>query len=179
MAPFDSTQQPMHLLLYNWNTGWEDENVPNASTEAELDAFVDWVRVWQQIGAAPGGGGTAGTPPTSSRDTTPPRFSLAGKRRQRASKMITVIVKAASENLWATASGKVSIRRFRKAYPLRSARARFIARRQQATLKIEVPTKALVAIKRALRRTARSAHPHDQSTRRRRKHRRQAAHDQN
>jgi beta-glucanase (GH16 family) len=47
VAPFDSTQQPMHLLLYNWTTGWEDENVPNASTEPELDVFVDWVRVWQ------------------------------------------------------------------------------------------------------------------------------------
>jgi beta-glucanase (GH16 family) len=42
VAAFDSTQQPMHLLLYNWTTGWEDENVPNASTEPELDVFVDW-----------------------------------------------------------------------------------------------------------------------------------------
>jgi beta-glucanase (GH16 family) len=48
VAPFDSTGQPMHLLLYNWTTGWEDENVPNSSTEPELDVFVDWVRVWQQ-----------------------------------------------------------------------------------------------------------------------------------
>ena len=48
VAPFDSTQQPMHLLLYNWNTDWEDENMPDASTEPELDVFVDWVRVWQQ-----------------------------------------------------------------------------------------------------------------------------------
>ena len=48
VAPFDSTAQPMHLLLYNWNTEWEDENMPNASTEPELDTYVDWVRVWQQ-----------------------------------------------------------------------------------------------------------------------------------
>lgn len=48
ITPFDSTKQPMHLLLYNWTTGWEDENVPNASTENELDVWVDWVRVWQQ-----------------------------------------------------------------------------------------------------------------------------------
>ena len=40
--------QPMHLLLYNWNTAWEDENMPNASTPAQLDVSVDWVRVWQQ-----------------------------------------------------------------------------------------------------------------------------------
>ena len=38
----------MHLLLYNWNTGWEDENMPTSTTENELDVFVDWVRVWQQ-----------------------------------------------------------------------------------------------------------------------------------
>jgi len=45
---FDSTRQPMHLLLYNWNTDWEDENMPNASTPDRLDVSVDWVRVWQQ-----------------------------------------------------------------------------------------------------------------------------------
>jgi hypothetical protein len=38
----------MHLLLYNWNTDWEDENMPNASTLDRLDVSVDWVRVWQQ-----------------------------------------------------------------------------------------------------------------------------------
>ena len=159
VAPFDSTQQPMHLLLYNWNTDWEDENMPNASTEPELDVFVDWVRVWQQSADAPDGGGiTPGTPPilgdgdTPSRDTTPPRFSLGGKRTQRAGKTIAVIVKAASEKLWATASGKVSIRGSRKVYQLRKARAKFIARGQRATLKLKVPRKVLVASKRALRR---------------------------
>jgi Glycosyl hydrolases family 16 len=45
---FDSTRQPMHLLLYNWNTEWEGENMPNASTPDQLDVSVDWVRVWQQ-----------------------------------------------------------------------------------------------------------------------------------
>ena len=48
VLPFDSTRQPMHLLLYNWNTDWEDENMPNASTPDRLDVSVDWVRVWQQ-----------------------------------------------------------------------------------------------------------------------------------
>jgi hypothetical protein len=38
----------MHLLLYNWNTPLEDENMPNASTPAQLHVSVDWVRVWQQ-----------------------------------------------------------------------------------------------------------------------------------
>jgi hypothetical protein len=45
---FDSTNQPMHLLFYNWNTEWEDENMPNADTPTQLDVSVDWVRVWQQ-----------------------------------------------------------------------------------------------------------------------------------
>jgi Glycosyl hydrolases family 16 len=48
VATFDSTRQPMHLLLYNWNTDWESENMPNASTPDRLDVSVDWVRVWQQ-----------------------------------------------------------------------------------------------------------------------------------
>ena len=89
---------------------------------------------------------------TSNRDTTPPRFSLGGKRKQRAGKTITVIVKAAHEKLSATASGKASIRGSRKVYLLRKARAKFIARGQQATLKLKLPRKVLVAIKRALRR---------------------------
>jgi Glycosyl hydrolases family 16 len=45
---FDSTNQPMHLLFYNWETPWEDGNVTSGSTPAELHTEVDWVRVWQQ-----------------------------------------------------------------------------------------------------------------------------------
>jgi hypothetical protein len=45
---FDSNCQPMHLLLCNWNTVWEDENMPNTNTPDRLDVSVDWVRVWQQ-----------------------------------------------------------------------------------------------------------------------------------
>jgi Glycosyl hydrolases family 16 len=45
---FDSTKQPMYLILSNWNTGWVPENMPNASTEPDLDVFVDWVRAWQR-----------------------------------------------------------------------------------------------------------------------------------
>jgi PA14 domain/Fibronectin type III domain/Glycosyl hydrolases family 16 len=48
VSTFDSSDQPMHLLFYNWNTGWEDENMPNANTPDQLDVSVDWVRVWQQ-----------------------------------------------------------------------------------------------------------------------------------
>jgi hypothetical protein len=48
VQPFDSTQQPMHLLFYNWNTDWEAENMPNAGTPDSLDVSVDWVRIWQR-----------------------------------------------------------------------------------------------------------------------------------
>jgi hypothetical protein len=48
VSTYDSTRQPMHLLFYNWNTPWEDENMPNAGTPDQLDVSVDWVRVWQQ-----------------------------------------------------------------------------------------------------------------------------------
>jgi hypothetical protein len=48
VSTYDSTRQPMHLLLYNWNTPWENENMPNANTLDRLDVSVDWVRVWQQ-----------------------------------------------------------------------------------------------------------------------------------
>ena len=43
---YDSTRQPMHLLLYNWNTPWEDENMPNADTPDQLDVSVDVLRSW-------------------------------------------------------------------------------------------------------------------------------------
>jgi Glycosyl hydrolases family 16 len=45
---FDSTNQPMYLLFYNWNTPWEDENMPNANTPDRLDVSVGWVRVWRK-----------------------------------------------------------------------------------------------------------------------------------
>ncbi len=38
----------MHILLHNWNTSWEDENMPTSSTPDTLDVWVDWVRVWEQ-----------------------------------------------------------------------------------------------------------------------------------
>ncbi len=45
---YDSTDQPMHLILSHWNTTWEPGTDPNASTPDELHTEVDWVRVWQQ-----------------------------------------------------------------------------------------------------------------------------------
>jgi beta-glucanase (GH16 family) len=40
---YDSTPQPQHLILYNWNTDWEPSNTPNLGVSE--DAHFDWVRV--------------------------------------------------------------------------------------------------------------------------------------
>jgi beta-glucanase (GH16 family) len=45
---YDSTDQPMHLLFYNWSTSWEPGNGTSASTPDELHTEVDWIRVWQE-----------------------------------------------------------------------------------------------------------------------------------
>jgi len=45
---FDSTNQAMHLLFYNWRTPWESGNSPGSTTPDELHTEVDWVRVWQR-----------------------------------------------------------------------------------------------------------------------------------
>jgi Glycosyl hydrolases family 16 len=45
---YDSTDQPMHLLFYNWGTPWEGGNETSAATPDQLHTEVDWVRVWQQ-----------------------------------------------------------------------------------------------------------------------------------
>jgi beta-glucanase (GH16 family) len=45
---YDSTDQRMHLLFYNWSTPWEPGNGTSAATPTELHTEVDWVRVWQQ-----------------------------------------------------------------------------------------------------------------------------------
>jgi Glycosyl hydrolases family 16 len=45
---FDSTDQPMHLILSHWNTPWQSDNAVNSSTPDVVDVGVDWVRVWQK-----------------------------------------------------------------------------------------------------------------------------------
>ena len=45
---YDSTDQRMHLLFYNWSTPWEPGNGTSAATPDQLHTQVDWVRVWQQ-----------------------------------------------------------------------------------------------------------------------------------
>jgi hypothetical protein len=85
-------------------------------------------------------------------DVEPPVVELGGRRTQKARGIVTVKVTARSENLWATASGKVVIRGSQKVYKLKGVKAKFVALGQTATLKLELSRNTLTSIRRALRR---------------------------
>ena len=84
-------------------------------------------------------------------DTTASGFVLGGKTTQKAGKTVSVVVSATTEDLYASASGTVSVPGASKVYRLKSIANRFVARGTRATLKLKVPKAALKAIKRALR----------------------------
>lgn len=46
VSAFDSTDQPMHLIFYQWPQSWTRD--PDATSPDELHIEVDWVRVWQR-----------------------------------------------------------------------------------------------------------------------------------
>ena len=62
-----------------------------------------------------------------------------------------MVVSATTEDLWASASGTVSVPAASKVYRLKAIRNRFVARGTKPTLKLGVPKAALKAIKRSLR----------------------------
>ena len=76
---------------------------------------------------------------------------LGGKKTQKAGKTVSVAVSATTEDLYASASGSVSVPKASKVYRLKSIASRFVARGTKATLKLKVPRAALKATKRALR----------------------------
>jgi hypothetical protein len=84
-------------------------------------------------------------------DVTSPGLRLAGRRTQTAGKRIKVTVTAISEDLWASALGKLAIQGSARRYRLQGVRARFVARGQTATLALRLPANALSAARRALR----------------------------
>jgi hypothetical protein len=43
---YDSTNQPMYLLLQMWTGGWTGD--PNSTTPDLLETQVDYVDVWQK-----------------------------------------------------------------------------------------------------------------------------------
>ena len=42
---YDSLNQPMHLIFYQWPQSWTRDT--DSTSPAELHTEVDWVRVWQ------------------------------------------------------------------------------------------------------------------------------------
>ncbi len=90
-------------------------------------------------------------PPPPGPDTTKPGLMLGGKTSQKAGKTVSVVVSATTEDLYASASGTVSVPGASKVYRLKSTANRFVAGGTRATLKLKVTRAALKAIKRALR----------------------------
>ena len=90
-------------------------------------------------------------PPPPGPDTTTPGFALSGNTTQRAGKTISVVVSATTEDLFASASGTVSVPAASKVYRLKAIANRLVPSGTKATLKLKVPKAALKAIKRALR----------------------------
>ena len=84
-------------------------------------------------------------------DITAPAFVLGGSKAQKAGKTVSVVVSATTEDLYASASGVVSVPKASRVYRLKAIANRFVARGTKATLKLKVPSAALKAIKRALR----------------------------
>jgi hypothetical protein len=85
-------------------------------------------------------------------DFSAPGLTIAGRATQRAGKTIAVVVRATTEDLWASASGSVSVPGAARSYKLTGVHNRFVARGEKATLRLKVPRKAQKAIRRALRR---------------------------
>jgi Bacterial Ig-like domain len=84
-------------------------------------------------------------------DVTSPGLRLAGRRTQKAGRRIKVTVTATSEDLWASALGKLAVQGSARRYRLRGVRARLVARGQTATLALKLTANALSAARRALR----------------------------
>jgi hypothetical protein len=97
------------------------------------------------------GGTNPVPPPPPGPDTTKPGLALGGKTAQKAGKTVSVVVSATTEDLYASASGTVSVPAASRVYRLKGIRNRFVANGTKATLKLKVPKAALKAIMRALR----------------------------
>jgi hypothetical protein len=85
-------------------------------------------------------------------DVTAPGFALRGRRVQPARSTIVLGVAATTEDLWSTPSGRVRLRGARRSYPLRGGTTSFVARGATHLFRLRLSQKALVRIRRALRR---------------------------
>ncbi|HLM09706.1 MAG TPA: hypothetical protein VK307_08340, partial [Thermoleophilaceae bacterium] len=109
-------------------------------------------RIFTTLNTAPAVMGPLSPPLSAPADLEPPGVRLGGKLTQRTGKAISVIVRATSEDLRASASGTVAIGGSTKTYSPKGVKNRFIARGQKATLKLKLSKKAQNAINHALRR---------------------------
>jgi hypothetical protein len=69
----------------------------------------------------------ASSPASPQADVVAPAISLGGKTTQKLGQSIRLVVKATSENLWASLSGTLSVPGKAKAYKLIGVKNRFIA----------------------------------------------------
>ena len=97
----------------------------------------------------------AAVPLAPPQDIELPAVGLGGRRTQRMRRSLKVVVTALSEDVWASASGRLVIQGSRRRYKLGGVRARFIARGEASTLELKVPGSGLTAARRALRRVRR------------------------
>jgi hypothetical protein len=93
----------------------------------------------------------AGWNAPSATDTTPPAVSVAAAPSQKASRTIKLALRATSERMRATVSGRLAIRGSKKTYRLKGVGNRLIERGRKATLRLRVSKKTLRAARRALR----------------------------
>jgi hypothetical protein len=84
-------------------------------------------------------------------DTTPPGCALGGSTKQTLGKSLSISVRATTEDVWATATGTVSVPGAARSYKLGPVKNRFVARGKKVTLKLKLSSRARKAIKRALR----------------------------
>lgn len=90
------------------------------------------------------------TAPTAP-DVTAPAVALGAKKTQKVGRWIRLVVTAISEDLWASLTGRVSVRGASEPTKLKGVKNRFIARGNKATLKAKVSKTARAMIRRALR----------------------------
>jgi hypothetical protein len=113
---------------------------------------------------AGGGGGVAASgggplkealvfPPA---DTTAPRVTLAGAKRQRLGSTVRVLLTATTEDLWVTASGVVSVSGATRVFRLKPVRDMMVTRGTKEVLRLKLSKTARQAIKRALKKQARA-----------------------
>ena len=83
-------------------------------------------------------------------DTKVPAFTLSGKRSQKVGRRLIVSVRAVSEHVWATVSGRISIRA--PVRSLKGPRNKLVTRGRTVLIPLYMPGRAQTAIRLALRR---------------------------